>query len=568
MKASEYSDEKCAQILADVEIWVQGCQKHFEYKFLSRDAKKNLGNIISFFAEMMYMYHRQSPEQWTKTALHNILTDVYTHNLLVQVSYYKAVGPVLAVFFKYLQSVNVISADKAQVLEGQLKISVAEMLHHYNDQSVVVQTNQLLNAVSNLKRDFNNTTDVIEEDVSNVYDASKPIEMEQTWHSKKIGRNEPCPCGSGEKYKKCCLLNPLDTDTSEIVKQSKSKLSRGKREPTQEQWSQLYNVAKDIKRLAPWNFLRETDLITIILPWQKEPVYCSVIGNGGECFGVGAYPGYEGISSFYSMLNTPEDKVDYLLGLEQKCLMCYFGNSDELESKDREVLKKLNLRFRGRNEWIYFRSMEPGYFPWYLNSEQANLMTQILQNFFMACTHLEKLKVNFDDNQTLLRFYSTEKKVWMNSAVKMPPIPEIKRQLIVDDDKLLSKLKKKKCNNEKLEFESMYLPVPFLTNKKDRPRLPSFILLVDKTSETIIDQYVSEDEDPETSILEMFIYYITQSGRPLSIHVRDNRAGCYIADFCKKTGIELIEGKGVPTIDKTLKNLINSITSELLKEKP
>jgi len=22
----------------------------------------------------------------------------------------------------------------------------------------------------------------------------------------KTGRNEPCPCGSGKKYKKCCLL--------------------------------------------------------------------------------------------------------------------------------------------------------------------------------------------------------------------------------------------------------------------------------------------------------------------------------------------------------------------------
>jgi uncharacterized protein YecA (UPF0149 family) len=21
---------------------------------------------------------------------------------------------------------------------------------------------------------------------------------------KKVGRNDPCPCGSGEKYKKCC----------------------------------------------------------------------------------------------------------------------------------------------------------------------------------------------------------------------------------------------------------------------------------------------------------------------------------------------------------------------------
>jgi SWIM/SEC-C metal-binding protein len=27
----------------------------------------------------------------------------------------------------------------------------------------------------------------------------KPTEVE-----KKVGRNEPCPCGSGKKYKKCC----------------------------------------------------------------------------------------------------------------------------------------------------------------------------------------------------------------------------------------------------------------------------------------------------------------------------------------------------------------------------
>jgi len=24
---------------------------------------------------------------------------------------------------------------------------------------------------------------------------------------KKVGRNEPCPCGSRQKYKKCCGLN-------------------------------------------------------------------------------------------------------------------------------------------------------------------------------------------------------------------------------------------------------------------------------------------------------------------------------------------------------------------------
>jgi uncharacterized protein len=29
-------------------------------------------------------------------------------------------------------------------------------------------------------------------------------ELQEPAHSDKIGRNEPCPCGSGKKYKKCC----------------------------------------------------------------------------------------------------------------------------------------------------------------------------------------------------------------------------------------------------------------------------------------------------------------------------------------------------------------------------
>ena len=29
--------------------------------------------------------------------------------------------------------------------------------------------------------------------------------------SKKTGTNDPCPCGSGEKYKKCCLQGHQET---------------------------------------------------------------------------------------------------------------------------------------------------------------------------------------------------------------------------------------------------------------------------------------------------------------------------------------------------------------------
>ncbi|MEX5438627.1 SEC-C metal-binding domain-containing protein [Acinetobacter indicus] len=33
------------------------------------------------------------------------------------------------------------------------------------------------------------------------YDLNKKVKI-----STKIGRNETCPCGSGNKYKKCCLI--------------------------------------------------------------------------------------------------------------------------------------------------------------------------------------------------------------------------------------------------------------------------------------------------------------------------------------------------------------------------
>jgi uncharacterized protein YecA (UPF0149 family) len=34
---------------------------------------------------------------------------------------------------------------------------------------------------------------------------------------KKYGRNEPCPCGSGKKYKKCCLLTDKAPVNSALV---------------------------------------------------------------------------------------------------------------------------------------------------------------------------------------------------------------------------------------------------------------------------------------------------------------------------------------------------------------
>jgi hypothetical protein len=35
--------------------------------------------------------------------------------------------------------------------------------------------------------------------------AKSRIESFQRQNHRRIGRNDPCPCGSGKKYKKCCI---------------------------------------------------------------------------------------------------------------------------------------------------------------------------------------------------------------------------------------------------------------------------------------------------------------------------------------------------------------------------
>src|SRR3990167_5765186 len=41
---------------------------------------------------------------------------------------------------------------------------------------------------------------------------------------KKIGRNDPCMCGSGKKYKKCCLTNRKLPISNNAIQESQERL--------------------------------------------------------------------------------------------------------------------------------------------------------------------------------------------------------------------------------------------------------------------------------------------------------------------------------------------------------
>jgi hypothetical protein len=67
----------------------------------------------------------------------------------------------------------------------------------------------------------------------------------------KIGRNDPCPCGSGQKYKKCCMLNNYSESPSTwIDEEGMHVISQGSK-PTNSKIEQMTKEYQNKIRNSP-----------------------------------------------------------------------------------------------------------------------------------------------------------------------------------------------------------------------------------------------------------------------------------------------------------------------------
>lgn len=327
-----------------------------------------------------------------------------------------------------------------------------------------------------------------------------------------------------------------------------------------EQWRRLYEVAAELKRAEPWSVLWDADIVTIQLPDQEEPVFCSVMGQGGACFGIGVYPGYDAFSRLHRLMSEDRKSPSGMDAFEQKCLMCYYGDREEIEPRDRAVMQELGLKFRGRNQWIFFRALEPGYLPWFLDAEQVRLLTDALENLAMAFDYLLRgdIQVDFEGGETLLRFYSEERGEWLNTAIQFPPLPVQQCSLHLKDELLLARLKKQKKRNVALEIDSFYLPTPVQERKDEVPYLPRMTILADRTQGMLLDQHMAQpDEGPKGIPLDILVDYIETHGRPSAVYVRDDRIASILTETCAAIGVSLIAGEGMPTVDAFFEDMLD-----------
>ncbi len=331
--------------------------------------------------------------------------------------------------------------------------------------------------------------------------------------------------------------------------------------PTDKQLKVLYQEAVRFKEVQPWKWLYDADIICVENPKDKTIGYCSVMGKGGEHFGLGVYLGDEGLYGLYNMMENADTIPSHQLLHLQNCLMCSFEDRNQLTSDDGKQIKALGLSFRGRNAWPRFCRFEPGYYPWHINKEESVFLTHALrQALFVAINIMDgKLKIDMEQGKTIIRYSEDKdgKLEWYSREVELGFPSVIYHPVKIDDDLLIRRIRNLgSIRNITLQVDNCYMPSPVQENRNERPYFPRIFIIANQKSGYILDfeMYENISDDADVTIKKLIDMFI-EKGRSKEIRVRSDAMFAILTDLCKKTGIKLKKVKRLPVIDHLIEEV-------------
>jgi len=260
--------------------------------------------------------------------------------------------------------------------------------------------------------------------------------------------------------------------------------------PTLEEWRRLYQAAVHIKEIAPWNWMTEDEIFGVQNPETDELGFISVMGMRGEHYSIAVYLGAKGLYGFWEVENAgPDDPAEQILEVPQ--LQASFEDRNVLRKEDRDIIKQAGLKFRGKNAWPLFRSYRPGFFPWFVEANEARLLTYALEQAADVTSRVKEhdsllhpagnanylVRVAHQQDDTL---------VWEDRIMSVLPPEPLAISMAMDLD-ALEHLKSLPQNNATLEIDFFMFPAPIQEGKDARPVFPYALMCVDAESGTILD---------------------------------------------------------------------------------
>jgi hypothetical protein len=260
----------------------------------------------------------------------------------------------------------------------------------------------------------------------------------------------------------------------------------------------------------------------------------------------------------------PDDvPAEAILGMPH--LQASFEDREVLTNKDRELIKQLGLRFRGRQAWPMFRSYRPGYLPWYLEPQEVRHLTHALEQAAEVALRFKEdpaLLEPIDEESYLVRVprQVDGELVWEDKIVSVPP-PEPEGISVVMDPQALEYVKQLPQGEHTLEVDLFVFPI-HIQDRGARPYMPHMLLVVESESGFILG---SELLEPKQGLAEIWgsvpmqlVQQLANLGtRPREIRVQSFQLFALVQLLAKELGFEVKQAPRLRSLEHARQSLLH-----------
>jgi hypothetical protein len=332
--------------------------------------------------------------------------------------------------------------------------------------------------------------------------------------------------------------------------------------PTLDQWRDLYAAAAVLFADAPWEWIYEDEIFGVRDPDTGQVGYVSIMGHNGEHLALAVYQGEAALRDFRIMATgqASEDRPEFLLEIPQ--LQASFENREELLPEDREVIKALGLKFRGRLAWPHFRSYVPGCLPWLLTAAEARWLTAALEQAVEVTRRYKQdrsLLPPLEKGHYLVRTLTTQG--WTDQWLT-PTLPDGRAPLPVDRSQIAAAVAKLRRGPMTLQVDVFaMLGTSVQENRGDRPQLPYSLLLVDADSSFVLGVDVLSADPNLDAMWEGVPAKLTACLQkagvlPKKVVVRGEEMRRLLAPWAAAIGCEIKASRSLKALDQVRSELL------------
>lgn len=262
--------------------------------------------------------------------------------------------------------------------------------------------------------------------------------------------------------------------------------------PTLQQWGDLFDAAIEFRDSRCYEWVDDTQLFGVADRASGSVWYCLILGNSGGVRGLVAYEGPMGLATLLETLDPNANPEDAIGPNAPRSLLMFFGSRDKMDPEDLGVIKRLNLRFRGPNQWPQFRSVVPGYRPWYLAGDEAVAMTLIIRQSLEVARKLREqpdLPLVKGDWSILTRVPVGKSAAKFKDAYVKPDTEVVVPGFfdVPIDELKIRRLKRDMVRSKSTwEVSAKWVEEPMRQDQRSRPFYPVMLVCVDRSTGIVL----------------------------------------------------------------------------------